>query len=512
MKNIQKLFKKREEDTLDMQTLSTVSHTELCQLVLRFHTELKDAAHIIESSEEQIKQLKKDINNSVEQAQLYKNHCEELQNFAQKSSMESDSYKTLLESKTQEVKYFRDKNVELEKINESVKNLSSILAELESLRQKTKEMNEKIVLMKSEKELHLKEKAHYENEIKSFKERQDEIIKKYQDCENMLKQKSEEYFKVKAENKSLKQNAKELEKAGKEMEAVVKGKSHRISELEAQCSGITSSLQELREKMDTLENSHEAEKDALKKELKEKTAQLEVIHDKMDKETAAKIEEINSNLMKSLEDYKIKITSLEIERSNYSSAIQKLNSEISELKSSLKTSQEDLEQSQKKRELAKEELFKLTQKLENMSPFDRSSSKTSQSLNNQSLLLQRQPLPGSIQEHKALQILKFQLDAAYKALMDLMLSANTTRDSTTNAVQYSITSEDFSRFEKDLNKVVMNAKEAAENPNFIDQGPGWMGKISNWAPSKFFSCMNHENRLNVSNPPEKRRASYKGFF
>ncbi|OMJ76515.1 hypothetical protein SteCoe_24091 [Stentor coeruleus] len=512
MKNIQKLFKKREEDTLDMHTLSTVSHTELCQLVLRFHTELKDAGHHIESSEEQIKQLKKDLNNSIEQAQLYKNHCEDLQNFAQKSSMESDSYKTLLESKTQEVKYFRDKNVELEKISESVKNLNSILAELESLRQKNKEMNEKIVLMTSEKELHTKEKTHYENEIRSFKDRQDEVIKKYQDCENLLKQKSEEYFKVKADNKSLKQNVKELDKVCKEMEAVVKGKSHRILELETQCNGMVTNLQEFKEKINTLEIDHETEKDELKKELKEKTAQLEIIHDKMDKETAAKIEEINSNLMKSLEDYKIKITSLEIERSNYSSTIQKLNNEISDLQCSLKTTQEDLELSQKKRELAKEELIKLTQKFENMSNLDRPSNKTTQSLVNQSLLLQRQVLPGSIQEHKALQILKFQLDTVYKALMELMLSANTTRDSMTNSIQYSITSEDFSRFEKDLNKVVMNAKEAAENPNFIDQGPGWMGKISNWAPSKFFSCMNHEDRLNVPNPPEKRRSSYKGFF
>ncbi|OMJ84857.1 hypothetical protein SteCoe_13984 [Stentor coeruleus] len=174
--------------------------------------------------------------------------CEEFQNFAQKSSMESDSYKTLLESKTQEVKYFRDKNVELEKTNESVKNLNSILVELESLRQKTKEMSEKIVLMISEKELHMKEKVHYENEIRSFKDRQEEIIKKYQDCENMLKQKSEEYFKVKAENKSLKQNAKELDKDVKEMEAVVKGKSHRISELETQCSGMADIYRNLKRK------------------------------------------------------------------------------------------------------------------------------------------------------------------------------------------------------------------------------------------------------------------------
>ncbi|OMJ94117.1 hypothetical protein SteCoe_2749 [Stentor coeruleus] len=512
MKSIQKLFKKREEDTLDMQTLSTVSHTELCQLVIRFHIELKDTGYLLESSDEQIKQLKKDLNISVEQAQLYKNHCEELQNFAQKSSMESDSYKTLLESKTQEIKYFRDKNVELEKISESAKNLNLIQEELEAFKLKTKEMNEKIVLMTSEKELHIKEKAHYENEIRSFKDRQEGIIKKYQDCENMLKQKSEEYFKVKADNKSLKQNVKELDKTGKEMEAMIKGKSHRILELETQCNGMILNIQELVEKINTLENAHETEKNEMKKELKEKTVELENVHDKIDKETAAKIEEINSNLMKSLEDYKIKITRLEIERSNYTSTVQKLNNEISDLNSSLKASKEDLELSQKKRKLAKEELVKLSQKLENLSNFNSQPTKTTNSLINQNLLFQNQPFSGSIQEHKALGILKFQLDAVYKALMDLMLSANTTKDSITSTIQYSITSEDFSKFEKDLNKVVMNAKEAAENPNFIDQGSGWMGKISNWAPSKFFSCMNNEGRLNIPNSPDKRRASFKGFF
>jgi hypothetical protein len=59
MKNFQKFFKKREDDTLDIQTLSTVSHAELSQLAIKLHAELKDAASIIETQEENLKQLKK---------------------------------------------------------------------------------------------------------------------------------------------------------------------------------------------------------------------------------------------------------------------------------------------------------------------------------------------------------------------------------------------------------------------------------------------------------------------
>lgn len=512
MKNIQKLFKKREDEPLDMQTLSTVTQSELCQVVMRFHNELKDSGQQIEMLEEQVKQLKKDLSNAAEEAQLYKNHCEKLQDYAQKSSMETESYKTLLESKAHEVKYFRDKNAELEKSCESVKNISSIISENETLKHKLKEISEKITLMNSEKELHFKEKAHYENELKVYKDRIEEMIKKCQESENQAKTKVEEYFKVKADNKTLKQNIKAQEGQVKEMEAMVKGKTHRITELEAQCTGLNASLEDLKGKIESVEHSYEMCKENMGKDLKEKTLQLEALQEKLDKETAAKISEISSTLSKSIDDYKIKITSLEIERTNFNCEIEKLTNEINDLQSQLKTSQENLDLSNKKRELAKQEVLKLTQKLDHNQSFHQAPIKATQAIFPQNLLLHRQPQSTSLQEHKALQVLKIQLDALYKALMDLMLSANTTRDPTTRMVQYSISSEDFSRFEKDLNKVVMNTKEAAENPAFIDQNPGWMGKISNWTPSKFFSCMNHEERLSAPNPPEKRRSSYKGFF
>ena len=228
MKNFQKFFKKREDDTLDIQTLSTVSHAELSQLAIKLHAELKDAASIIETQEENLKQLKKDMSKSSEEAMLYKTHCEELQNLAQRLSVENDGLNTLIESKVQEIKYFREKNSELEKVCENAKNFPAMANELENVKLRNKEFQDRIMLLSSEKDLHRKEKNHYESEAKALKERFEDLGKKLQDSENLIKTKTEEFSKLKNDNKTLKNSLKQLENQKKDMEGVINGKNIRV--------------------------------------------------------------------------------------------------------------------------------------------------------------------------------------------------------------------------------------------------------------------------------------------
>lgn len=504
MKNFQKFFKRKEEDVLDLQTLSTVSHKELCEIAIKFHSELKEVSHVIEAQEDSSKQLKKELSKSTEELKLYKTHCEDLQNHARTLALENDSLNTLNQSKIQEIKYFRDKNSELEKQCENAKNISEIMKELEIFRQKHKESLEKIANMDKEKEYYLKEKIHFEGEIQVLKERYEEIVQKVVDSETMLKAKSEQLQKCKFEAKSVKASMRELQKHCKELEALVNGKAQRIFELETNVNNFTSQLKEKKLLLDGFEMKFDNVNEALEKALSEKKSEISAIQEKYENEVRLKIEENSAVLSKNLEEYKIKITSLEIERSQNFSQVQRLVKEVEEVTGKLKACEENLEVVQKKRALAKEEVLKLTQKIG--SPHDRQPVKPNYNI-------MPQISPTSLQaEQKALQILKIQLDVLYKSLMDLMLTSNTMKDPVTKSVIYQIPSEDFSKFEKDLNKTVMNVHEASENPNFIEPGPGWMGKISNWAPSKLLSCMSSNSRTAPNNPPEKRRSSYKGFF
>ena len=461
MKNFQKFFKKREDDTLDIQTLSTVSHAELSQLAIKLHAELKDAASIIETQEENLKQLKKDMSKSSEEAMLYKTHCEELQNLAQRLSVENDGLNTLIESKVQEIKYFREKNSELEKVCENAKNFPAMANELENVKLRNKEFQDRIMLLSSEKDLHRKEKNHYESEAKALKERFEDLGKKLQDSENLIKTKTEEFSKLKNDNKTLKNSLKQLENQKKDMEGVINGKNIRISELETNVSSLSSQLLTKTSQIESFESLSEKQTEAYKQTLKEKDQQIAFLQEKFETEIKTKIEASNSALHKSINEYRIKITALELERSKSFESISQLTNENSDLAKHLKTCQESLELANKKRELAKEEVLKLTQKLEHMP--ERVPVKPVHSIN--------PAAPTNLAgDFKAVQVIKAQLDILYKALMDLMLSANTIRDNVTKVVKYQISSEEFSKFEKDLNKIVMNAHEAAENPNFVDAG------------------------------------------
>jgi chromosome segregation ATPase len=501
MKN---LFKKREEDIIDIQTLSTVSHQELCQIVIKFHAELKEAGQKLESQSESLKALK----NANDELSLYKTHSESLQGCIQQMSIENESYKTIIESRNHEQKYYKEKVAELEKICENAKNVPSILAELEIFKAKAKEAQEKNASLTAEKEFHVKQIAHYESEQKLLEKRQEDYQKRVNDTENALKVKTDEYFKVKQDNKNLKVKIKEKEAEVKDLDAVNKGKAHRIQELETQVNSLVLSQENLKKLLEESEGKIEDLTENLKNEKTNKDSVISEMKEKLEKETSEKLQNLSQNLLKSIEDYKIKITTLEIEKSSNFSQIQKLTQDLESLEKQLKTTQDSLETSQKKRNLAKEELLKLTQKLESVS-HDRAPVKP---LHN---FVSVNVSTSSLPEHKAVGVIKSQLDTLYKSLMDLMLSANTTRDAVSKSILYHIGAEDFSKFEKDLNKIVMNAHEAAENPVFVEQGSGWAGRFSNWAPSKFFSCMSNDrqaDRSTTSNAPEKRRSSYKGFF
>ena len=503
---IKNLFKKRDEDIIDIQTLSTVSHQELCQIVIKFHLELKEAGQKLESQTESLKQLK----NANDEMSLYKSHSENLQSCIQQMSIENESYKTIIESRNEELRFYKEKIAELEKISESAKNVPSILAELEIFKEKAKDAVEKASSLTLEKELYIKQIAHYESEQKLLEKRAEDYQKRINDTENALKGKTEEYFKVKQDNKTLKSKLKEKDSENKELEAVSKGKAHRVTELETQLAALTQTCENNKRIIEESENKIEDLTEKLKSESNSKLSAISQIQDTLHKQTAEKLQILSQNFEKNIEDYKIKITSLEIERSSNLSQIQKLSQDLEDLQKTLKTTQLNLETSQKKRNLAKEELLKLNQKLENS--HERLPIKPVRNVLN---LVSPNPQASTLMEHKAVGVIKTQLDTLYKSLMDLMLSANTTRNPASQAILYHIGSEEFSKFEQDLNKIVMNAHEAAENPSFVEQGTGWTGRFSNWAPSKIFSCISSErqaDRSGTSNAPEKRRASYKGFF
>ena len=505
MKN---LFKKRDDDTIDIQTLSTVSHQELCQIVIKFHSELKEAGQKLESQSESLKQLK----NANDEMSLYRTHSESLQGCIQQMSIENESYKTIIVSRDEELRFYKGKIAELEKVCESAKNVPSILAELEIFKAKAIDALEKVSSLTQDKELYIKQIAHFESEQKLHEKRAEDYQKRINDTELALKCKTDEYFKVKQDNKTLKTKLKEKEAEIKELEAVSKGKAHRVTELETQSASLAQTCESNKRTIEEAESKIEDLTEKLKSETSSKLAAIAEIQDTLRRETAEKLQTMSQNFEKSVEEYKIKITSLEIERSSNFSLVQKLNQDLQDLQKALKTTQDSLEASQKKRNLAKEELLKLNQKLENS--HDRVPVKPVHNMLNLNLA-QPNPQASTLMEHKAVGVIKSQLDTLYKSLMDLMLSANTTRNPANQEILYHFRSEEFSKFEKDLNKIVMNAHEAAENPSFVEQGTGWTGRFSNWAPSKFFSCMSNErpaDRSTTSNAPEKRRSSYKGFF
>ena len=461
----------------------------------------------------------KQLKNANDEMSLYKAHSESLQSCIQQMSIENESYKTIIESRNEELRFYKERITELEKVCESAKNVPSILAELEVFKAKAKDATEKVTSLTQEKEFSIKQIAHHESEKKLLEKRAEDYQKRISDTENALKSKTDEYFKVKQDNKTLKAKLKEKDAEVKELEAVSKGKAHRVNELETQLNSLTQTCEKNQRLLEDSEGKIEELTEKLKSETNSKTSAINEIQDTLRKETADKLQSLSQNFEKSVEEYKIKITSLEIERSSNFSQIQKLSQDLEDLQKSLKTTQESLESSQKKRNLAKEELLKLTQKLENS--HDRVPIKpvhNVQNVHNSHNVLNfptANPQASTLMEHKAVGVIKNQLDTLYKSLMDLMLSANTTRNPVNQAILYHIGSEDFSKFEKDLNKIVMNAHEATENPGFVEQGTGWTGRFSNWAPSKFFSCMSNErqaDRSTTSNAPEERRSSYKGFF
>lgn len=70
-------------------------------------------------------------------------------------------------------------------------------------------------------------------------------------------------------------------------------------------------------------------------------------------------------------------------------------------------------------------------------------------------------------ENRVLHLVKYEMDILYKSLMNLMMNAHTTRDNVTNVINYQIAAESFSLFEKELNKIVMDIHEAADNPSLV---------------------------------------------
>lgn len=367
-KSFEKLFKKREDgEVLDPQALAQISQSELIQIVIKYDSEAKEKLKEIENLSESNKQAKRDYARVDEELKLYKSHCEELQNLAKKSSGEAEDFKTLLESRAQEIKYFRDRNSELEKQAKAYEETAKLLDEIEESKTKLKTAYDSNDKLQEDVDLLNRAKNKLQLDYNLMLELLENSNKKKAEIEVNMKRNQEELDKNKKKTKALRQSDKANSQKAKELEAQLKGKEQRIKELE---EGFMSSSGKINDKVSALENLEKEfsnYKILKENELTAKNEKIEELEIQMKSEIECEVVYTKARYQKQLDEAKTKVIELEAERSHLIASQSQLTTKVKENEILIQQLKQNLDSAQNKRKLARSEVLRLNQRIEQLS-------------------------------------------------------------------------------------------------------------------------------------------------
>lgn len=478
-------FRKEDEgnfDLLDPATLQELSFSDLIQLVIKYDADYKELHTNHQKIIENNKALTRDMKAAKEESLLYKTHYEEMQILCQKLNNDVMSFQ----------KNCTDQQVELDSLRLKSKNNEELvrtykkqIAEMVLTNNEAAELGEDIKSERNALKQTLREKskecAAYQMQIRNLEAERESLLKEREAEAKKMKQMRNELDLVREDKEKFER---ELKRKIEAVEELKKGNGRLQSEIESMKSDRSGQVSTcMRERIAVLRYDHEG--------LKEEMVRMKV--------------EIIRGMKQAIDQIHI-FTAQDSTPQHAKETHEASKSKIKQLEDLNNQLQEALRNSEEKRETAKKELIKLTQKLKERSKEDSTSTQESATI-----------LPERISkialkhhEYQALLILRTQLDSIYKHFMNLMITSRTipSRDSKTSS--FLISQEDFSKFEKELNRAVMDVHESLTTnelpePELAPQAESWTSKLSNavtsLSPNRLLSCVTKQNPQRPPNAP-----------
>ena len=483
-KNLKKWFNKKDktetsEDTTTPQenytamssnSLYTLPPAELVSIIFKFDLEVKNLNKDLLSTKEQLSTIKQDFTKSQEQNLLYKQHNESLQSECNRLALNLNQTTTLLDSKQEQIEVITNQLISRDEISNSYKSkiqeLEKQVTELQLTGIKF-DAGEEIVKLKAKieesskssaeiNELKIKNKM-LEGEINKLSANiieNKEQIRMWRDkiniFENDRKDTDTELNKKKAECESLNNQINKLnflkESSDTEIRALKESSNQKDIKLAKKLAKIECLQEqnlELQQKASVLKFELDSSKAKQQEEinyLKEKfileKESFEGIFNEKILNLEQEIQELNiyktnSSILESvIKNQQDTLSNTLIELHQKTLKINSLELENGKIANELNTSE-------KKRELANNEIMKLTQRLSSIE-----SSMPGIRINSEPEAAQKKTY--SPKELDLLQLVKNELEEIYKTLMKIIGDCD--------SVFYQIKIEDFSRFEKKLNK------------------------------------------------------------
>ena len=266
------------------------------------------------------------------------------------------------------------------------------------------------------------------------------------------------------------------------MQEVVSEKNQEISRLKNE---IDIKNQQNTEHIASLEKEFEEQKKETESEYLKKIQSLEsLLQQKRSSEETGQSSEINQ--------LEAQVKNLFEEKSVLAKENHELSEKIKVFEQENAKLSQNLDRALKKREVAKNEVLKLNKKLETLSQEPKSSPDKFGELFK---LDNSDPSPA---EQNSMYLLKKELEFLYKDLMNMIMNGSTT--SAGDSLAYTISSEDFSNFERRLNNALVQVKEALDSPAEVATENSWSSKFSSAVarvkdnmsekgPVKIFSCI-----------------------
>jgi chromosome segregation ATPase len=540
--SLQKFFKKRKAaeevqvqvqeqyQTVESNQLAQSSPEDLMQVIYRYDTEVKRLNKAIEDS----RSVQAEHDKGLEEAQLYKKHNETLQKHVQDLSEEVDQIKATLDTSASEVATLKEqllaKEQTLYQLNEPTREIAAELQVTQSAaRHLEKELAQKAAYVSSleNERSHLVDKVgQLERELQAFELTvkkeclETEAVRGELSRVNFLKQSLETEIKTLRESLTRTDDKLRLkeDKLEKLQETLLEKQTEAVSlrqEVEARRLECTRSANQL-------EDSHRRElaklESQLSKEREDWKNQAEFLAGNVDNLTA-ELKEAEENAFRQASKGDNATSELAMLQQTCESAVNRVGTlevENGKLK-------QTLAKAQKKREMAKAEVIRLSYKLEQKSS---SEAKPWVKLNSGAT----QP-----QDMAALQSIRYELEVLYKELMGLMMNAQTSSVERPHlseqgierrsgpTLQYLMSADDLSSFERRLNNLSVQVHECTDVPTESEperpqtEPRSWSSKISGAVNSirqsvsgrgsvKLFSCMSGETN---DRPKSSRRSSLK---
>lgn len=482
-------FRKEDEgnfDLLDPATLSDLSFQDLIQLVIKYDADFKDLHTNQQKTIENNKTLARDVKVAKEESLLYKTHYEEMQILCQKLNNEMMTFQKTNTDQQLELENLRTKSRNNEEL---VRTYKKQIAEMILTNNEAAELGEDIKIERNALKQSLRDKskecAAYQMQLRNMESERDSLLRDHELDAKKLKQ-------IRNELDCLKSNKEDLAEDLRRKVEIIEELKNGNGKLQSQIEHIKTDRSDyansqLKDKLTSMKRT--------KEELREeiicmKAEMVRMIKQSMDqmfiirnKQTIIESPDLQDNQ----EIFKNKINQLE-----------DLNSQL----------QEALRNSEEKRETAKKELLKLSQKLK-----ERSKEETISTQESLTLLPERiSKIALKHHEYQALLILRTQLDNIYKHFMNLMITARTVHNKDSKTSSFIISQEDFTKFEKELNRAVMDVHESLttnELPVLESQcsqvSGSWTSKLTSAVtslnPNRLLSCVTKQNPQRNGNAP-----------